>query len=230
MAVSVGAGVGVAPDYEGSDDYEAVPLPFARVTCKSGRYAELMFNRFKVNLIGSDMWRLGPVLQYRGARDDVDNKAVDNMESVDAAWELGGFAGVNIDGWKFSLQVVQDVGNGHDGMLVTLAAAHKWQLGEDWGLLLGASTTYADDDYMDTYFSVDDRDARCTGLKEYEADADLKDVGTNLVISYNPCDYSTLMLVGAYKRLLGDADDSPVVDDEGDPNQFFGGLVLTVNF
>jgi outer membrane scaffolding protein for murein synthesis (MipA/OmpV family) len=34
----------------------------------------------------------------------------------------------------------------------------------------------------------------------------------------------------AYKRLLGDAADSPVVDDEGDPNQFVGAMLLIYRF
>ena len=29
-----------------------------------------------------------------------------------------------------------------------------------------------------------------------------------------------------YTRLVGDAEDSPVTDDAGDPNQFFGGILV----
>ena len=34
----------------------------------------------------------------------------------------------------------------------------------------------------------------------------------------------------SYKRLLGDAKDSPVVDDEGDANQFSGGGLVFYRF
>jgi outer membrane scaffolding protein for murein synthesis (MipA/OmpV family) len=34
----------------------------------------------------------------------------------------------------------------------------------------------------------------------------------------------------SYKRLLGDAEDSPVVADVGDENQIFGGVALTYSF
>ena len=33
-----------------------------------------------------------------------------------------------------------------------------------------------------------------------------------------------------YTRLVGDAEDSPVVDDEGDENQFFGGVLVKYSF
>ena len=32
--------------------------------------------------------------------------------------------------------------------------------------------------------------------------------------------------VFAYDRLLGDAEDSPIVDDRGSPNQVFGGVLI----
>jgi outer membrane scaffolding protein for murein synthesis (MipA/OmpV family) len=34
----------------------------------------------------------------------------------------------------------------------------------------------------------------------------------------------------SYKRLLDDAEDSPVVDDEGDANQLMGGILVTYTF
>ncbi len=34
----------------------------------------------------------------------------------------------------------------------------------------------------------------------------------------------------SYKHLLGDAEDSPVVDDEGDANQFSGGILVFYKF
>jgi len=38
---AVGLGLAVLPDYEGSDDYEALPCPYLRVHWRSGRYMEL---------------------------------------------------------------------------------------------------------------------------------------------------------------------------------------------
>jgi outer membrane protein len=59
--VSIGGGVGFAPDYEGSEDYEAVPVPFADVKFDNGMFVKLLGLNLRANLIPSDMWRLGPV-------------------------------------------------------------------------------------------------------------------------------------------------------------------------
>jgi outer membrane scaffolding protein for murein synthesis (MipA/OmpV family) len=48
--VAIGGGVGVAPDYEGSDDHKAVPLPFASVRQDNGRFVELVGNTLRANL------------------------------------------------------------------------------------------------------------------------------------------------------------------------------------
>ena len=39
-----------------------------------------------------------------------------------------------------------------------------------------------------------------------------------------------LVFAVTYTRLLGDAADSPVVDDEGSENQFMGGILVTYTF
>jgi MipA family protein len=39
-----------------------------------------------------------------------------------------------------------------------------------------------------------------------------------------------LTAVGTYARLLSDAADSPLVDDVGDADQFFGGALINYRF
>jgi outer membrane scaffolding protein for murein synthesis (MipA/OmpV family) len=36
--------------------------------------------------------------------------------------------------------------------------------------------------------------------------------------------------LAAYSRLLGDAEDSPIVDDRGSANQLLGGVLLNYTF
>ena len=49
-------------------------------------------------------------------------------------------------------------------------------------------------------------------------------------VVYSPNENWRIVLVGGYKRLLEDAEDSPVVDDAGDANQFLGGLLAIYRF
>ena len=83
---SLGAGVAFVPEYEGSEDYMAAPVPHFSAQWDSGRYIRLNGNALTANLLANDTWSLGPVLQYRAARDQgVDNNPVSRMKNIDAA-------------------------------------------------------------------------------------------------------------------------------------------------
>ena len=59
--IPIGGGAGMAPDYEGSDDYKIVPLPYAKLTLENGMFVNLQGSAVKANLIPSKTWRLGPM-------------------------------------------------------------------------------------------------------------------------------------------------------------------------
>jgi outer membrane scaffolding protein for murein synthesis (MipA/OmpV family) len=85
-------------------------------------------------------------------------------------------------------------------------------------------TTLVDDDYMESFFSVDAQQSADSGLKRYNADAGIKDVNLSVSAGYPLTDRWRIAGMIEYKRLLGDAADSPIVDDE---NQFTAGIGLT---
>ena len=172
----------------------------------------------------------GPAIIYRPERDDVDNDAVDDLDDVDDAIELGGFIGMNYQGWLARATLTQDVNDGHDGLVFNLLGGYRLPLAPAWSLTTTISTTYADEDYMDSYFTIDGGDAADSGLDEFDADSGFKDVGVGLRLAWGQDTGLGVTGIASFTRLLGDAEDSPVVDDEGDENQFFGGLALTYAF
>ena len=228
--VSIGGGIGFKPDYEGSEDYEAVPVPFANVQFDNGMFIKLLGLNLRANLIPSTMWRLGPVYNYRAERDDVDNSAVDDMKKVSDANELGIFGGLDIHNWFVSLEFMADVGEAHDGWYSKLKGGYNWIISNSWALSMGASMTYADDDYMDTYFGVTADDARRSGLDRYSADSGIKDVGLDLGVNWIINQNWSTMGLASFTRLVDDADDDSPVVDEGDENQFFGAVLVVYTF
>jgi outer membrane scaffolding protein for murein synthesis (MipA/OmpV family) len=222
-----GLGVGAAPDYEGSDDTTAVPMFMFQHNYDSGRFVKLMGPNLKINLLADKQFSLGPVLNYRPERDDVDNDQVDAMDKVDAAFEAGVFGGVNIDNLLFGLELLADVSNEHDGFTAQATAGYRWKAMPELTLTPGVFATYADSDYMDTYFSVDSGNVGSSGLPYYSADSGFKDVGVNLIAHYTPWEKWGIMGLVSYKALLNDAKDSPIVDDEGNDKQFSVGLMVT---
>lgn len=228
---TLGLGIGATPDYEGGDDYEAVPIPVVRAQ-KGNRFAELIGLHAKSNILDSPRWRLGPSFNFRQGYSDVDNNRVDSLTNRGNSFELGVIGGYLFplqgdSSIALSLEVLADISSGHDGALVTPSVKYLRPLNPRWLLGLGASTTWADGNYMSHFFSVSRRDSNDTGLKEYEADRDFKDAELHASISWDWKEKWDVHAFAQFKRMLGDAEDSPVVDDEGDENQFFGGIALT---
>jgi outer membrane protein len=228
--VSVGGGIGIAPDYEGSSDYQAVPVPFADIKFGNGMYVNLLGLNLRANLIPSDLWRLGPVYNYRAKRSDVENDRVDDMKRVSDANELGIFGGFEYNNWFVFLEFLGDTGNAYEGWYSRLKGGYNWRIDNSWALSIGAFTTYADDDYMKTYFGVSGRDAARSGLDPYDADSGIKDVGINLAVNWIITQSWSAKGITSYTQLVGDADDSSPVVDEGSEGQFFGAALVVYNF
>jgi outer membrane protein len=227
--VSVGGGIGFAPDYEGSDDYEPIPVPYFNVNYNHGMYVKLLGFNLRANLIPEKTWSLGPVYNYRPERDSVDNNRVDRMRDVSDAHELGAFGGFTIDNWFVSLEFLTDLGQAHDGWYSELKGGYNWII-SSWTLSIGASTTYADKDYMQTYFGVTAADAARSGLKQYKADAGIKDVGIDLGLNWMITQNWSAKGLASYTQLVGDADDSSPVVGEGSQSQFFGAALVVFTF
>jgi len=227
---SVGGGIGLAPDYEGSSDYKMVPIPAASARFDNGMYIQLLGLNLRANVIPSKMWRLGPVYNYRSKRSDVENDPVDRMKNISDANELGIFGGFEWNGWFLFLDILEDVGNAYDGWYATLKGGYNWVIDEAWMLTLGAHTTYANDDYMETYFGVSAADAAASGLDQYNADGGMKDVGIDLGLNWNFASSWALRGMASISQLVGDADDGSPVVDEGSETQVFTGAMVMFKF
>jgi len=227
MEHTIGAGAGFGPDYEGSDDYQGIPMLMLKGSYDSGRSFSLMGTNLRVNLVPSKTYSFGPVLNYRQGRDDVENDSVDAMEDIDDAIEAGVFGSINIDNWLLGAELLADVSDEHDGMLAQVSVGYRWKATSELTILPKVITTYADDDYMDTYFGVNNGNRGSSRLPNYGAEGGLKNVGLNLIVDYTPWDQWGISGVLAYSALLNDAKDSPIVDGEGDDKQVFFGLMGT---
>ena len=233
---TIGLGAAFAPDYEGSDDYQPVPLWNLRAgnLYHPETYVQVLGPTLRSNVLPSDHWRLGLSGRYIPERDDVDDDIVDEFDSVDASLLLGVMAGYDfIAGHQrdlgIMLDVKQDVG-GDNGFLGTIQGFYGTALGNRSRLGLGIETTWASEDYMSSYFGVNAGDAAQSGLDQFDADEGLKDVAVSASYTYAFGKRWTVTGVGRYARLLNDAEDSPIVDDRGDANQFVVGLLANFTF
>jgi outer membrane protein len=232
------AGAAARPDYEGSDDMEAFPYAGGRIWWDSGRYVELVGTRssgsaarLAANILDKrqiELVEFGPVIQYRLSREDVDNNAVDALGDIDAALELGGFAALKFDDFRFTLTGARDVSDEYDGGLIELAADYTARISDTFRLTSGLASTWASDDYMQTYFGVTAAGSVASGLSQYSADAGIKDFGIRFTATWaGPgSGWEHFRLIGMFSwfTLLSDAKDSPIVDDAGNENQLYAGF------
>lgn len=228
------AGVGTRPDYEGGDDYEAVPIGALRATWKhafidlAGAHGSGGAPRLRVNLVADAFLQFGPVLQYRLGRGSVHDDRVDALPNIDPALEIGGFMGFEESGWNGAVTFANDVTGEHDGYTVELVTGYTAEVARGLTLGAGIASTYASDGYTGTFFTVDTADAGAAGLPAYDADGGFRDVGGEIrgEWMFPGAEHFGLAAVFSYFRMLGDAADSPIVDDAGSPDQLFAGLML----
>jgi MipA family protein len=233
---TVGAGAGAAPDYEGSDDYQFVPLWNLRAgnLYHPKTYVQVIGPRLRSNFLPSDHWRLGLAGQFIRERDDVENNQVDDLEKVDPSVMLGAIGGYDFfadprQDLALELEARQDVAN-DNGFLATVRGVYNGRVSESWLLNGFVSSTWADEDYMSSYFGIDAADAARSGLDEFSADEGFKDVTFGGGVSYRLFDRWSVSAIATYARLIDDAADSPVVDDVGNENQFFAGALVNYTF
>lgn len=224
-SVVIGGGGSYAPDYEGSDDYEFQPFPFASIVYDDFIFVEGM--SLGANLLNYEGLKAGPIARYSGGRDEDDNNALDGLGDVDDSIELGGFLKYELGIWSAAMTVTQDVGGGHEGMLAEMSTGVAVPLSDSVRSSIEASASWADSNYMETFFGVSGSQALKSGYDRYEADAGFKDIGITLGLDYMVTEAIGVSGRVQYKRLLGDAADSPIVKDEGSADQFFTGMFLT---
>ena len=235
----VGGGVGLAPDYFGSDDTTFAAAPVARIQIGKGeRYAKLTITELTVNVLDNKIWSFGPLLNYRPGRDDnVDDAVVSRMREIEDTIEVGVFGSWTWIGksdprsrLSVSLSAKQDIADEHGGFLADASVRAFYPISRSFVLSYGAGLTYGSSDYMDTYFGVDAADAAVTGLRPFSAESGIRDVRLSLMAIQSLSINWHLAAGVVYTRLLGDAEDSPVVSDRGDENMFILGAGVVYAF
>jgi outer membrane scaffolding protein for murein synthesis (MipA/OmpV family) len=210
-----GGFVYVAPSFEGSKSYEAIAFPFV-APAGLGTDGVIQIkgaDDVRLRLFQAGGFELGPLAGYRFGRDadDVTNVAVDD---VDGGLVLGAFATYRTGPLALSVSYHHQVTGDDSGGLVRLAVEHTARLSPTFKLTTGIGTNYATQEYMETFFG--------TGL--FTPDAGFKDVFVGATAAVDLSDRWSLLLIGRYSHLIGDAADSPIVETE---SQLYGGLAIS---
>lgn len=233
-SVSLGAGAIYHPDYEGSDDYETDGLPMLGISYRDFivlRGPSLMIDVFELSDTPlADSLSFGPLVKVDMGREADDNPILRNLGDIDEGALAGLFVNYELGPVDLELEVVQDATSRHEGLLAQVKAGYGFMLARSLRAQLEVSTTWSNDDYTQAYFGITPAQARASGLREFAAESGMKDAGASLSLHYMLTEHWRVTGRLAYKRLLGDAADSPLVEDEGSQNQGSAALIMSYQF
>tara|TARA_B100000686_G_scaffold350778_1_gene447694 strand:- start:1151 stop:1942 length:792 start_codon:yes stop_codon:yes gene_type:complete len=214
---NLGIGVGTAPEYLGSKDYEPVVLPLIDIDWRGRVFASTQRGLGFSFLRNNAGFRVGASLTYDQGRDS-NNVNLPGLADIDSSFEAGLFFDNYSGPWRISGNVRKGLqSDGHNGIIGSLLVSFGGKLNQNANMILSASVTGGDSSYNSSYFSID----------AYQAQAGLRDVGgqINLIYRFSERFYAT---IDAKTNLyMGDPGKSPIVQED---LPYFIGTVFGIRF
>ncbi|WP_196892047.1 MipA/OmpV family protein [Aureivirga marina] len=227
---TAGFGFATFAAYEGSDEYLVLPTFAFSANWNKGQYIRMSVAGIEANLLPSRKWSFGPKLTFRTPRNEdwVDNETINKLEDIDLATSVGLFTRYRFKKFDTNFEFTQDVSGVHEGGVGRFDIGYTCRNGK-WITRISASSSFATENYMSTYFGINEENVGTSSLDYYSPKAGIKDIGVGLRTTYLL--NQKWMLIGSlnYTRLVGDAADSPIVA-LGTENQFSGALVAIYRF
>ena len=246
-ALTIGLGAGYAPSYEGSDDYVLTPIgiAFGKVGGFSffTRGTAIYFDLIREPTGAPIDIGFGPVANLRFDRStQIKDDRVEALGELDRAVELGAFVSVGrtgvlheFDSIAARVHYVRDVTDTHDSYAIMPALEYGTPLSTTTYVGVSVSGEYVGGKFARTYFGVDPAGSLRSGLRTYTPGDGFKNVrfslfGTQSLTGDLRTGGLALFAGGSYSRLLGDIEDSPLVRDVGDRDQYFVSAGLSYSF
>ncbi|MFZ4479825.1 MAG: MipA/OmpV family protein [Rhodoferax sp.] len=209
-----GGTIGVAAlfgyQYGGSDQRRNMLVPGIDYQWKNGWFAGTA-NGVGVNFSKRPGFDYGLRLTADFGRSEDRSSALSGMGDINARPEIGGFLNYAIGRQMvFTSSLRYGSGNNRHGLLADVGAVYSMELMPQWRLALGLAGTYANADYMQSYFGVDSAQASGTGYPAFSARAGIRDLRANLSVACHLNQKAVLMAGVSFSSLQGDAQDSPL--------------------
>lgn len=215
-------GAGVAPAFQGTDEYEAIPFFFGDVKWHRTDI-RLQGMGLRIDLLGNSALDIGPIISYQPKRNSSDGSGrVRRLKDVKAAAELGGFIGYRLGGDRYgehqialSLSGVHDINDAYDGVLVAGRISYAALRTRKFSIDVDARSTWGDQDYQQTYFGISHDNSIRSGLPRYNPDSGFRDVTVGLTVGYQLNARWGLLARTSLTRYVGDTADSPIIHEGG---------------
>jgi outer membrane scaffolding protein for murein synthesis (MipA/OmpV family) len=226
-SLTLGGAVLAKPKYEGSDEYDVFGIPIIIPKFSDAPDDDpSMFKSFRqrvkfrglddirVRALGGERLQVGVVTGYKTERDQGDGDLLRGLGDIDGGLVLGAYTGFSVGVFEFDAAILEKVTGDDTGYELRFGIETERQVTARTKIVARVGTTFASDDYMQAYFGVTPAQASRSqaGLPVYTPDAGVKDVYFELGGEMALSERWLLKAGGRYGRLLGDAEDSPVIE------------------
>lgn len=207
FSADIGLGAAVAPTYPGADTTEARPWLIWRNAGIS-----------RAGDAGGDAqgFSISPSFGLVGERNADDDAALNGLPDIDAAYELGARVSYTAGAVTGYASLRKGFG-GHDGLAGSAGVKYRTDANDRLSLWSGLGIGYGDGDYNQTYFGVSPTAAASSGYPAFDLGGGINKVAATLEARYSLNDNTALLGEIEYGRLVGDAADSPLVQDRDQP-------------
>lgn len=230
--VRLGLGALTVPDFEGAKDNSVFPVPIFEVSNwhrfnLSFRGLSYMLYRYR-NDAESEFkkieFRVEPAMRPSASRKEDseflfftrgDSRYLRGLGDIDTGLDVGAGFFLRTGPVATQLELRQEVAGGHEGFTAKIGLGTRIPFSDRTRLGMEIATTWANETYMDTFFSIDRTQAYRSIYRRFDADAGFKDASVGFRLDHDFTEHVSLVSMARYSRLLGDAADSPLVEGPG---------------
>ena len=223
-SITVGYGFFSSSRYEGGKGHTVRSAPFFSLAHKNLSINPI--SGFRLRLIDRESWSGGIGVGGSFGRYAKQDPYLSDLGNI--SWTMEGiiFGKYKAKYYSFTSEIYRDLlQKGHGG--------YYWKNSLGTGLPLlnlrifvrpSLSITYADINYMNSFFGVNSSQSFSSGYSEYTLNQGIKDISAAKLVVYRFSEKVNLSGTLAYKELMASVAKSPIVQNKG---QFSAGLTLT---
>lgn len=164
------------------------------------------------NFSSNPDWQYGLGLGLDFGRKESATGALAGMGGIGSKVEYGAFLNYAPDRhWQLSSLLRYGSGEKGQGAVATFGANYNMDIAPKWRLAWGVSTTWANSQYMLSYFGVSTTQSAESGHAVYSPNSGMRDVSSSLNLSYHVSPRTVVSGGLKATSLVGAAKKSPVV-------------------
>ena len=241
-SVVVGAAPIIRAKYEGSQEHEVIPIPMVipslveEEDTPDGVFKQVRqrvkfrgLDDVRIRVFGGDRFRVGAVTGWITTRDVDDADFLAGTGDFDGGLVAGAYTAYSIGAFTFDAAYIEKITGTSAGPQYRFGVETTREISDRADFTVRVGTTFASAEFMRTYFGVSPTQSRNSraGIPTYTPDGGIKDVFIAIGGSYDINERWVFKGGARYGRLLGDAEDSPLVET---PDQVSGTVGLGYRF